>query len=105
MGAYHNVEIEDYNDVIEFKARHQFTEEVFYESSHWIIEGKWSLNTKTHELILTKRKYTLGKLEDYPQDIGLQIIQLTSKNWGGKGLLKAQPVELYYTRTPKFLGI
>jgi hypothetical protein len=100
MGAYHLVKKEDFNDVIQLKPRHQFTEEVFYESNHWILQGQWLLDPRKGTLSFTQRTYIVGKPEDHPKDIVLHIIQADKKLLAGKSSEKGQPVEVYYTRIP-----
>jgi hypothetical protein len=100
-GEYRLVAKADYDDVIEFKPHHHFTEEVFYESNHWIIEGRWNVDTKTGKLLLTQRHYTSGKLEDHPQDIVLDVILLNTENWAGRSSIKNQQVKVYYSRILK----
>ena len=100
MGAYHVVKKEDFNDVIQIKPHHRFTEEVFYESNHWILQGQWRLECKSGTLSFTGRTYITGKLEDHPKDIVLHLIQADKKLLAGKSTEKGQPVEVYYTRIP-----
>jgi hypothetical protein len=98
MGAYHLVKKEDFNDVIQLKARHKFTEEVLYENNHWILQGQWHLDSRKGTLSFTQRTYILGKPEDHPKDIVLFIIEANTKSLAGKSTDKGQPVELYYYR-------
>ena len=101
MGALHQVKKEDYDCIICFRSNHCYYEEVKYESSHWIIEGNWRVNTKRGMLELTQRHYTAGKLEDHPKDVILDIIQLDPKTWVGGKTDKGQPVKIYYSRISK----
>jgi hypothetical protein len=99
-GTYHTVAKADFNDVIQFKAHHNFTEEVYYESNHWIIAGKWFLDKKHRVLSLTHRNYVAGKLENHPADLVFNIVLLDKQNWGGSSTDKGQIGKVYYTRVP-----
>lgn len=100
-GSLHDIAKNEYDGTIRFLPLHHYIEEVNYESYHWIIKGKWHVYKQTADLNFTERTYTLGKLEDAPTDIKLQLIQLSKTNWAAKGLAKGQPVELYYKRFSK----
>jgi len=97
-GALHQVKKEEYDGVMRFRCFHRFTEEVNYESNHWIIEGKWRINRKQRTLSLTERNYTQGKMEEHPDDIIFSITQLKKKNWAGSSAVKGQAVKVFYTR-------
>lgn len=100
MGATHKVVKEDYDGVITFKAFHQYTEEIHYESNHWIIEGKWHLNYNSAALELTKRKYLTGgtaKLDD----IILKMEFLDKQKWSASSADKGGEVKVFYEKTGK----
>jgi hypothetical protein len=101
-GAYHTVKKEDFNDVIQLKPNHRFTEEVFYESNHWMVQGQWHFDFKTGTLCFTNRAYVTAKPEDHLQDIILHIIQVSKTLFAGKGVEKGEPVALYYTKIAAF---
>jgi hypothetical protein len=98
--TYHTVSKVDFNDVIQFKAHHNFTQEVYYESNHWIITGKWLLDKKKRVLSLTQRNYIVGELENHPPDLVFSIVCLNKQNWGGSSIDKGQMAKVYYTRIP-----
>ena len=98
IGALHQVNKSDYDGVMCFRSFHRYYEEVNYESNHWIIEGKWHINKKKKTLELTERNYTVGKLEEHPNDITLNIFQSDKKHWAGGTRDKGQDVKVYYSR-------
>jgi len=100
MGALHQVKKEDYDGIICFRSKHRYYEEVNYESNHWIIEGTWHVNQTNGTLELTQRHYTLGKLEDHPDDLVLDIIQTDRNNWSGSKTEKGHPLKVFYRRIP-----
>jgi len=99
-GAYHQVAKKDFDDIMELKGMHRYREEVYYESNHWVLEGKWTFDPKTRILSLFERKYTLGKLEEHPRDIFLTLIVLNKKDWAGSSSEKGQRQEVFYNRIP-----
>ena len=98
VGGLHQVNKNDYDGVICFRSLQRYYEEVNYESNHWIIEGKWHIDRKKKMLELTSRNYTVGKLEEHPKDITLNIFQSGKKNWAGGTSDKGQDVKVYYSR-------
>lgn len=101
LGSLHQVKKDEYDGIICFGPRHRYFEEVHYESAHWIIEGKWHINRKKGTLQLTRRNYTLGKLEDHPADIIFDIDHADKKSWTGSVTDKGQAAKVYYSRISK----
>ena len=98
MGSLHDIKKDEYDEVIRFRPRHRFLQEVNYESNHWIIEGRWKVNRKSRTLSLSDRNYTLNKLEEHPHDLIFNILQLDKQNWGGSSTEKDQTVQVFYQR-------
>jgi hypothetical protein len=101
VGALHPVKKDEYDGVICFRSFHRYYEEVNYESNHWIIAGKWHVNREKGTLELTERNYTLGKLEEHPEDIIFDILQSDKKNWSGASTDRGQAVKVFYSRIAK----
>ncbi len=98
MGSLHDIKKDEYDEVIRFRPRHRFYQEVNYESNHWIIEGRWKVNRKSRTLSLSDRNYTLNKLEEHPHDLIFNILQLDKQNWSGGSTEKDQLVKVFYKR-------
>ena len=98
LGAQHQVKKDEYDGVMCFRTLHRYYEEVNYESNHWVIIGKWHVNRKKRTLELTQRNYVLGKLEEHPKDIILDIMDADGKRWSGSSNEKGQAVQVFYAK-------
>lgn len=101
MGSMHETDTINYNDVIKLKCFSRFEEEVFYESIHWIIKGKWKVKRKGTSFVLSKRRYTVGVLEQNPQDLHLTLETLDKNNYSVSGIANGEAVKMFYKRLKK----
>jgi hypothetical protein len=97
-GALHTINKSEYDGIMYFGAIHKYYEEVYYESMHWIIKGKWHFDRKKGVLLLHDRVYVLGKTEDHPQNILLTVFESSKKSWAGSSTDKGQLVKVFYVR-------
>jgi len=98
-GSPHEISKNDFDCIIRLRTFHRYVEEVHYESTHWIIKGRWHVRPRKAVLTITKRKYITGSQGDNPEDIEYQLFQLDKDNWVGSGTAKGLAVKVYYQRS------
>jgi hypothetical protein len=98
QGQFHEVRKNEFDAVITLRPHHKYQEEVFYESNHWIITGKWTTDFNNDTLTITSRAYIVGSNGKTPEDIILHLLWLNTTEWAGEGTQQGQPVKLYYKK-------
>ena len=99
-GRLHEVKKEEFDCIVSFKAHHLYSEEVFYESDHWIIAGQWKVHKGKPSLALTGRHYIQGNSGKLSENISFVIYKLTDSELIIEGTDKGMPVKMYYRKIP-----
>jgi hypothetical protein len=98
LGKDHAIAKDEYDGTMTFRSFHRYTEEVHYESNHWIIKGKWKTFRHSATLLLTRRLYTIGQLEKNPPDITFNLEELDKSHWLASSIARGEAVKVTYRK-------